>query len=133
MLQFLEGFIWFDQRLQQHLQDAGMPSVNRTESMIMLYSSAGVVRPGELGNRIGLARQSVNSAIRSLEAKGLVRLGVDPSDARCRIIEHTDEAQPVYDAALQAITDAEDELAGAIGRKRMAALQATMALMIRPR
>ena len=130
MLQLLEGFVWFDQRLQAQLRQSGMPSVNRTESMIMLYGASGVVRPSELGQRIGLARQSINSAIRSLESKGLVRLVVDPSDARCKIIENTPQAQPIYDEAKKAILEAEAELVAALGGARVDGLRDTLAIML---
>ena len=131
MLQLLEGFVWFDQRLQEQLRLSGMPSVNRTESMIMLYGSSGVVRPSELGQRIGLARQSINSAIRSLESKGLVRLVVDPSDARCKIIENTEQAQPIYAEAKKAILEAERDLAQVLGDDGLERLRDSLGLMLR--
>ena len=126
MLLLLEGFIWFDQQLQEHLSAHDMPTVNRTESMIMLLAGAGLVRPTELAKKLGLARQTINSAIRSLEQKQLIELAQDPADRRCRVIQPAKAGERVYVEATNALQGAEEKLIKTIGQEKIKMLQQTL-------
>ena len=105
MAQLLNRFMWFDGALQRNLDERGWGGVRRLESMTMMYVHAGVTRPTELARLIGVTRQSMNTALRELEDKKLVRLAPDPDDKRCKIVEFDpagaamrDEAQHVIEA-----------------------------------
>lgn len=111
MAQLLNRFMWFDGALQSNLEKRGWGGVRRLESMTMMYVHAGITRPSELARLIGVTRQSMNTALRELEEKKLVRLAPDPEDKRCKIVEFDpagaamrDEAQQVIEA-LEAVLD----------------------------
>jgi DNA-binding MarR family transcriptional regulator len=125
MAQLLNRFMWFDGALQRNLEEHGWGGVRRLESMAMMYVHAGITRPSELARLIGVTRQSMNTALRELEAKRLVRLVPDPDDGRCKIVEFDPageamraEAQHVIEA-LEALLD---ERLGAGAADRLAAL-----------
>ena len=86
MAQLLNRFMWFDGALQQNLDQRGWGGVRRLESMTMVYVHSGITRPTELARLIGVTRQSMNTALRELEEKQLVRLVPDPDDKRCKIV-----------------------------------------------
>ncbi|MGV8995654.1 MAG: MarR family winged helix-turn-helix transcriptional regulator [Parvibaculaceae bacterium] len=111
MAQLLNRFMWFDGALQSNLEKRGWGGVRRLESMTMMYVQAGITRPSELARLIGVTRQSMNTALRELEEKKLVRLAPDPDDKRCKIVEFDPageamraEAQHVIEA-LEALLD----------------------------
>tara|TARA_R110000868_G_scaffold122877_2_gene325774 strand:- start:8876 stop:9346 length:471 start_codon:yes stop_codon:yes gene_type:complete len=86
MAQLLNRFMWFDGALQSNLEKRGWGGVRRLESMTMVYVHSGITRPTELARLIGVTRQSMNTALRELEEKQLVRLVPDPDDKRCKIV-----------------------------------------------
>lgn len=111
MAQLLNRFMWFDGALQHNLDKRGWGGVRRLESMTMMYVHAGITRPSELARLIGVTRQSMNTGLRELEEKNLVRLVPDPADKRCKIVEFDPageamrlEAQHVIEA-LETILD----------------------------
>ncbi len=115
MLRLLEGFIWLDQGLQQGLKSRDMPTVRRLESMLLLYVAAGVCRPSDLAKKIGITRQSINTALRELEAKQLVKLSPDPEDSRCKLISFDPAGAQVHNTALELITGLEQALLARMG------------------
>lgn len=117
MAQLLNRFIWFDGALQKSLDARGHGGVRRLESMCMVYVHAGVRRPIELARLLGVTRQSVNTALRELEAKGLVYLERDPEDARCKLVRFAPEGAPMRREALDIVTTLEGVLAERLGTR----------------
>lgn len=122
MALLLARFLWFDGGLQASLDAAGWGGVRRLESMAMIHVHAGIRRPSDLARVIGVTRQSINTALRELEEKGLVRLVPDPEDRRCKIVEFAPEGAGMREAALTAVTSLEALLAERLGSDRVAAL-----------
>ncbi len=107
MAQLLNRFMWFDGALQRNLDKRGWGGVRRLESMTMMYVQAGIRRPSELARLIGVTRQSMNTALRELEEKKLVRLLPDPQDKRCKIVEFAPEGAAMRQEALHVIEELE--------------------------
>jgi len=125
MAQLLSRFIWFDGALQRNLDLRGWGGVRRLESMTMMHVHAGVTRPSELARLIGVTRQSMNTALRELEEKQLVRLVPDPDDKRCKIVEFDPAGDAMRAEALHVVEALEallDERLGAGAADRLAAL-----------
>ena len=117
MAQLLNRFIWFDGALQKSLDARGHGGVRRLESMCMVYVHAGVRRPTELARLIGVTRQSVNTALRELEEKGLIFLEPDPEDARCKLVSFAPEGAAMRQEALEIVLALEAELEDRLGAK----------------
>jgi len=105
--QLLNRFMWFDGALQRNLEKRGWGGVRRLESMTMIYVHAGIRRPSELARLIGVTRQSMNTALRELEDKKLVRLQPDPEDKRCKIVEFDPAGAAMRHEALNVIEELE--------------------------
>lgn len=105
--QLLNRFMWFDGALQRNLEKRGWGGVRRLESMTMIYVHAGIRRPSELARLIGVTRQSMNTALRELEDKKLVRLLPDPEDKRCKIVEFDPAGAAMRHEALNVIEELE--------------------------
>ncbi|MEQ8265785.1 MAG: MarR family transcriptional regulator [Parvibaculum sp.] len=117
MAQLLNRFIWFDGALQKSLDARGHGGVRRLESMCMVYVHAGVRRPTELARLLGVTRQSVNTALRELEGKGLIFLEPDPEDARCKQVRFAPEGAAMRQEALEIVLALEAELEARLGGK----------------
>lgn len=122
MAQLLNRFIWFDGALQKSLDARGHGGVRRLESMCMVYVHAGVRRPTELARLLGVTRQSVNTALRELEEKGLIFLEPDPEDARCKLVSFAPGGAAMRADALEIVRALEAELEERLGAKAVADL-----------
>ena len=110
MAQLLNRFIWFDGALQKSLDARGHGGVRRLESMCMVYVHAGVRRPTELARLLGVTRQSVNTALRELEEKGLIYMAPDPEDARCKLVSFAPEGAAMRQEAKKTLQRRRDML-----------------------
>lgn len=115
MAQLLNRFIWFDGALQKSLDARGHGGVRRLESMTMIYVHAGIRRPSELARLLGVTRQSMNTALRELEEKGLIYLEPDPEDARCKLVSFAPEGAAMRLDALDIVLTLEAELEARLG------------------
>ena len=115
MAQLLNRFIWFDGALQKSLDERGHGGVRRLESMAMIYVHAGIRRPSELARLLGVTRQSMNTALRELEEKGLIYLEPDPEDARCKLVRFAPEGAAMRLDALDIVLSLEAELEARLG------------------
>ncbi|MBO6677930.1 MarR family transcriptional regulator [Parvibaculum sp.] len=122
MAQLLNRFIWFDGALQKSLDARGHGGVRRLESMTMIYVHAGIRRPSELARLLGVTRQSMNTALRELEEKGLVYLEPDPEDARCKLVSFAPEGAAMRADALEIVMALEAELEDRLGARAVGEL-----------
>ena len=122
MAQLLNRFIWFDGALQKSLDARGHGGVRRLESMAMVYVHAGVRRPSELARLLGVTRQSMNTALRELEQKGLIYMAPDPEDARCKLVSFAPEGAEMRQEALEIVMTLEAELEARLGAKTVSDL-----------
>lgn len=122
MALLLSRFMWFDEALQASLDAHGWGGVRRLESMTMIHVHAGVRRPSDLARMLGVTRQSINTALRELEQKGLVRLVPDPSDKRCKIVEFAEEGDGMRHAAQDVLKALERALEKKLGKMALADL-----------
>lgn len=63
---------------------AGVDVLSPVESLVLrVVSSAPGISPSAAAARVGLTSSNMSAALRSLEARGLVRRSPDPADRRC--------------------------------------------------
>jgi DNA-binding MarR family transcriptional regulator len=70
---------------------------------------------GQLAERIACVKSNVTQLVDRLEADQLVRRVPDPSDRRSVRAEITDEGRSRYEAGMQALEAAEDEVISELG------------------
>ena len=124
----LGGWDWFDIGLQNIVREAGYRPLNKSESMMILYISAGVVRPAEIARKMRLSRPAIRHIEKQLEEMGLIFSRVDPCDSRSKILEFNDETEGMRLFAQKTIYRLEAVLAERIGVANMAALRAALDL-----
>jgi DNA-binding MarR family transcriptional regulator len=78
------------------------------------------LRPTEVAERLAITKQSVNQAIRDLEAGGYLTLEPDPTDGRARVIRLTAKGHRVHDLAYDVALSFEQAIARQLGPRRFA-------------
>jgi DNA-binding MarR family transcriptional regulator len=122
-----QGFIWFDEGLQNYLRLKGWPTVTRPQSMVMLGVVLGVTRPSDIARMLGVSRQAVHITLNGMVEIGLLELADDPDDRRSKIVVISRQGQAMREHAREATILMTDELAHRIGPEALEALRAAMA------
>ncbi len=119
----LHCYYWCDEGLQNSMSAAGMPSLSRTKSMIMVNISDGITRSSDLARNIGVSRQAIQQTLVEMERNGLVRLDPDPTDGRAKIVRFSRRGSGIGKAAFSTMTAIEAELAERLGTKTVKQLK----------
>ena len=119
----LKQFRWFDDALRSRLADQGLAELTTAESMVFPSLDKEGTRPADLARRLGITRQSTQSLVKGLEAKGLVGLVDDPEDGRAKKITLTATGRQSVPLALETFAQLENELSKRIGAKRVTQLR----------
>lgn len=122
----LEGWDWFDNALQNVLRDKGLGCYTKSQSMMILYVSAGVTRPSEVARRMRLSRQAIRHIQRQLEEQGVIRVERNAEDARARRLVFNEEAAELGHTAREIIHALEAVLTKRIGEANLAALRTVL-------
>ncbi|HEV2364746.1 MAG TPA: MarR family transcriptional regulator [Caulobacteraceae bacterium] len=124
----LEGWDWFDNSLQNVLRANGFPALNKSQSMMVLYISAGVHRPIEIARKMRLSRQAIRHIANQLIATGLLRSTEDREDKRSRRLQFTQASDNVREFAESVIFSLERVLEQRLGAKNLAELKRILQL-----
>lgn len=119
ILPLLQGFFWFDDGLQAHLQAHGWTEVTRPESMVMTNVVVGVQKPSQIARNLGVSRQSVHATINQMVAKGILELADDPEDGRAKIVVLSEVGQRMRQDANQAMAQMVEQLRQRIGARNV--------------
>ncbi|HVT25459.1 MAG TPA: helix-turn-helix domain-containing protein [Rhizomicrobium sp.] len=124
----LEGWDWFDNGLQNLVKDGGFRPLNKSQSMMVLYVSAGVTRPSDIARKMRLSRQAIRHIANQLIAQKILLAHDDPADGRSVILGFTQRSTGIREFARNAIRDLEDVLRSRIGGEDYAALKRVLNL-----
>lgn len=124
----LESWDWFDNALQNILREQGFPRFNKSQSMMIMYVSAGVNRPIEIARKMRLSRQAIRHIEKQLLEAGVIEARPDPDDKRSKILAISKRTRSLHAQARKTILQLEDLLAERIGIANVAALRAIMNL-----
>jgi DNA-binding MarR family transcriptional regulator len=119
----LEGWDWFDNGLQNVLMSSGLPSLNKSQSMMVLYISAGVQRPIEIARKMRLSRQAISHIARQLTDMGMITAQADEGDARSKVLIFTDSSAGLRNFAGESIRLLEGKLTERLGSEAVEALR----------
>lgn len=122
----LEGWDWFDNALQSVLRDKGFGCYTKSQSMMILYVSAGVTKPSEVARRMRLSRQAIQHIQRQLEERGVVRVERQPGDGRAKRLVMNEDAAELSQTARGVILALEGVLAKRVGEANLAALRTVL-------
>ena len=115
MMLLLRGYEWFDDNIQRIAGERGLPTLTRSESMLMIHLGDGVTRPTEIAKVMGVSRQAVHQTIAGLARKQVLELVPDPSDGRAKILRFRADAADLRDEIVSLQHELESILAERIG------------------
>jgi DNA-binding MarR family transcriptional regulator len=124
----LEGWDWFDNGLQNVLRANGYPPLNKSQSMMILYISAGVHRPIEIARKMRLSRQAIRHVANQLADLGLIESLDDKNDKRSRRLQFTAQSDALRGFADAVIFDLEKTLRSRIGAANLRDLKRILQL-----
>jgi DNA-binding MarR family transcriptional regulator len=125
LLLFL-GLVWMDESLQATLKKNGLPTIGRSQSMILLAIESGTRRPANLARLMGVSRQAIRQQLLELEQIGLLDMVPDPDDGRAKIICFKEDAEPILRIARRALREIEQELSHRIGATNVERLRSAL-------
>ena len=111
----LEAWDWFDNGLQNLVKAGGFRPLNKSQSMMVLYISAGVQRPIEIARKMRLSRQAIRHIANQLIEMEIVVANDDPTDGRSMILSFSAKSSDIRTFAQHAILDLEDVLRARLG------------------
>ncbi len=124
----LEAWDWFDNGLQNLVKAGGFRPLNKSQSMMVLYISAGVRRPIEIARKMRLSRQAIRHIANQLIELEIVDANDDPTDGRSVILSFTPKSSAIRTFAQHAILDLEDVLRARLGAGNYQSLRALLEL-----
>jgi len=110
----------------------GFPEIRPAHSAVFLHIGPDGARLTALAERAGMTKQSMAYLVDGLEAAGHLRSAPDLADGRARIVRLTSKGEKVLGALLALSAEAEERIAGHIGRKRAAKLRASLEELAAP-
>jgi DNA-binding MarR family transcriptional regulator len=111
---------WVMDQVYEQVQASGYDDLGRSHIDMFRADVPDGLRPTEVADRLGITKQSVNQAIRDLEAGGYLTLEPDPSDGRARVIRLTIKGRRVRDVAYNVALSFEQAIARHLGARRFA-------------
>lgn len=119
MRSLLRAYYWMDESMQNGLIQAGLAPRTRTQTMILVNISNGVMRAAELARILGVSRQAIQQQINELELEDLVIQVPDPDDRRAHRILFSEKGAYFMQIALGGLRNAEQLLSERIGSEAL--------------
>src|SRR5215212_10576356 len=110
-------------RILTALHEHGFDDIDAPQLSVMLWPGPDGMRPSELAARMRVTKQALNYLLGDLERNGYLERRPDPDDRRARRIAITDRGKELIPVIRDAVSDAEDEWAAALGAERFAQLR----------
>lgn len=118
----LQGFCWFDDGLQAHLDAEGWGHVTRPQSIVMVAVLTGFNRPSDIARHLRISRQAIHATIADMVEMGIFELSDDPDDRRSKIVTIAAKGAKMRNFANKTVQKLTAELARRIGKANVAAL-----------
>jgi len=111
----LNAYYWFDESLQNLIDEKGWPPVTRSQSVIFVHLSQGRNRTVDIAKHMGVSKQAINRSVNELVAIGLLKLSTDPTDKRAKIVTPSAKGKQIAEYALKALVRIEKEINTRVG------------------
>jgi DNA-binding MarR family transcriptional regulator len=122
--------LWNEQAVAR-VQASGATELRAAHTRLLPHISPEGVRLTELAERVGITKQAVGKLVDDLEAQGVVTREPDPVDGRALRVRYTDRGAEALLHGLGILAELEREVAGTVGTKRMAELNAILSDVVR--
>ncbi len=128
MLDLVKAIYWFDAALQQGLRERGWTDVTRSQSLVLANLANGETRSARIAENLGVSRQAMSQMLAEMVTKNLVCVTNDPEDRRARIVAFAPAAAALRDDASALLIELENRLERHVGKVKMKAVRAVMAI-----
>lgn len=119
---------WYDVSLQSILETKNLPSVNRTQSVMLTHIAKGVTRPSDIALQMGTTRQNIHAMAKSLIDDRIIEVVPDPEDGRSKQYAFCEESLEFRDTVIKVFRYLDRQLANRIGRDEYKALKHALSL-----
>jgi len=116
----------FEERVLALMDQAGYAQTRRTHVNLTRRLDLQGTRITELARRAAMTNAAMTELIDQCEALGLVERAPDPSDGRARIVRFTPQGLDWLAVFGEAVAQAEQEMAQAVGPQRLAGFLAAL-------
>ncbi|MFD7292505.1 MarR family winged helix-turn-helix transcriptional regulator [Streptomyces sp. NPDC059897] len=117
---------WFEDGLLAELESQGVAPITPTQVQLFAMLDTDGTTVSELARRMGVTRQTVHQAVRTLIEDGLLQQVPDPASARQRLVRRTAHGRRAHERARRALDGLEARLAERIGEDALGALRAAL-------
>lgn len=124
-----EVHLGFDHAALAYLRARGYPWLNPAHSHVMRTMQLEGASISAMAAQARISKQAMSKLVMQFRAKGLLRVEDDPADGRNRIAVVTDAGCELLVHGVEALRQAEDDLAALIGRTEMESLRRILRLV----
>jgi DNA-binding MarR family transcriptional regulator len=122
-----DAYYWFDESLQRSLQANNIPTLSRSQSMVMVCLEEGIRRPSALARKLRVSRQAMQKTLADMEGKGYLRLVSDPEDRRAKSVRLSKIGKQRQEMAKKCLRTMEGELRTRLGSAKINSLTRALA------
>lgn len=112
--------------LHERLRAAGFDDQRPADDAAFAHIPPEGIRLTDLAHRAGVSKQAMAELVDSLEARGYVERGPDPTDGRAKLVVFSERGWAAVATALDALDEIEQELSERLGARPIAALRRTL-------
>ncbi len=115
---------WWMCAMEENTQALGIPTLGRSQAMLLAHVSLGEHRPIRLAEKLGMSRQAVHLLINQLVETGALQVRPDPTDGRATVVDIVPTHADGTDDYLRLMSALERELAERFGSELFGAFRA---------
>lgn len=120
---------WVRDQLYAGVIAAGYDDLNAAHVGLWRYPGLEGLRPGQLADRRGITKQSVNDLLRDLEQRGYLLRVADSTDRRARVIRLTAKGWRLQNTIYAAAGTAQLQIEEILGPRRFSELHSSLELL----
>jgi DNA-binding MarR family transcriptional regulator len=120
---------WVRGQLYAGVVAAGFDDLNAAHVGLWRYPGLDGLRPGQLADRSGITKQSVNDLLGHLERQGYLNRVPDSADRRARVIRLTSKGRQLERRIYAEAGAAERRIAETLGTRRFAQLKSSLEVL----
>jgi DNA-binding MarR family transcriptional regulator len=113
-------------RTMTKLERRGHANIGMAQSVLLRNLDFSGTQITLIAKRAGVTKQAIIKVARSLQNRGYLKIVPDPVDRRAKLVKLTRKGYRFVNDVIEISEEVENELAAAVGRKKMDELQVTL-------
>ena len=117
-------------RTTTKLERRGHQNMGMAQSILLRNLDFSGTQITVIAKRAGVTKQAIVKVARNLQHRGYLKIAPDPTDRRAKLVMLTRKGYQFVRDVIEISEEIENELAAAVGRKKIDQLQATLQAML---